>query len=35
VVEIHAVVMVVETAVVEITVVVETEEDINIFFYNI
>jgi hypothetical protein len=27
--------MVVETAVVEITVVVETEEDINIFFYNI
>jgi hypothetical protein len=30
-VEIHAVVMVVETAVVEITVVVETEEDINIF----
>jgi hypothetical protein len=32
VVEIHAVVMVVETAVVEITVVVETEEDINIFF---
>jgi hypothetical protein len=34
VVEIHAVVMVVETAVVEKTVVVETEEDINIFFYN-
>jgi hypothetical protein len=32
VVEIHAEVMVVETAVVEITVVVETEEDINIFF---
>jgi hypothetical protein len=31
VVEIHAVVMVVETAVVETTVVVETEEDINIF----
>jgi hypothetical protein len=31
VVEIHAVVMVVETAVVEKTVVVETEEDINIF----
>jgi hypothetical protein len=31
VVEIHAVVMV-ETAVVEKTVVVETEEDINIFF---
>ncbi|MFT7335794.1 MAG: hypothetical protein ACI9M1_001722, partial [Porticoccaceae bacterium] len=30
VVEIHAVVMVVETAVVEKTVVVETEEDINI-----
>jgi hypothetical protein len=29
-VEIHAVVMVVETAVVEKTVVVETEEDINI-----
>jgi hypothetical protein len=26
--------MVVETAVVEKTVVVETEEDINIFFYN-
>jgi hypothetical protein len=34
VVEIHAVVMVVETAVVEKTVVVETEEDINIPFYN-
>jgi hypothetical protein len=34
VVEIHAVVMVVETAVVEKTVVVETEEDINISFYN-
>jgi hypothetical protein len=33
VVEIHAVVMVVETAVVEKTVVVETEED-NILFYN-
>jgi hypothetical protein len=32
VVEIHAEVMVVEIAVVEITVVVETEEDINIFF---
>jgi hypothetical protein len=32
VVEIHAVVMVVETAVVEKTVVVETEEDINILF---
>jgi hypothetical protein len=34
VVEIHAVVMVVEIAVVEKTVVVETEEDINIPFYN-
>jgi hypothetical protein len=33
-VEIHAVVMVVEIAVVEKTVVVETEEDINIPFYN-
>jgi hypothetical protein len=32
VVEIRAEVMVVEIAVVEITVVVETEEDINIFF---
>jgi hypothetical protein len=33
-VEIHAVVMVVETAVVEKIVVVETEEGINTFFYN-
>jgi hypothetical protein len=34
-VEIHAEVMVVETAVVETTVEVETEEDINIFFNHI